>query len=109
MSGTEWDGTSQDGELGVGQEPESASGQPAPERQRTAMAPLLKLITGKVDVTIWIDRQQNVRKLREAQREGAKRMTVVCTYTGLNRRVHITVPPPSHVLALPTSALASIR
>jgi hypothetical protein len=73
---------------------------------RTALAPALKLITGNVDVSIWIDQQHHVRKLTEVERVAANTVTVVCTFSGFNQPVHITVPPASQVLTPPASALS---
>jgi hypothetical protein len=73
---------------------------------RTALAPALKLITGNVAVSIWIDQQHHVRKLAEVERVGANTVTVVCTFSDFNQPVHISVPPASQVLTPPASALS---
>ncbi len=73
---------------------------------RTALAPALKLITGNVAVSIWIDQQHHVRKLTEVERVGANTVKVVCTFSGFNQPVHISVPPASQVVTPPASALS---
>jgi hypothetical protein len=73
---------------------------------RTALAPALKLITGNVAVSIWIDQQHRVRKFTEVERVGANTVTVVCTFSRFDQPVHISVPPASQVLTPPASALS---
>jgi len=74
---------------------------------RTELSPMLKLITRNVDVSIWIDGQNRIRKLLEVEHVGAATATVICTFDRLNQPVHITLPSASQVLTPPASALSA--
>ncbi|MGO8957982.1 MAG: hypothetical protein ACLQFR_11515 [Streptosporangiaceae bacterium] len=73
---------------------------------RAALAPALRLMTGRIGITVWIDGQMRIRKLIYIEHVASNQLTVVCTYHGFNRPVHITLPSASQVVTLPASALS---
>jgi len=74
---------------------------------RTALAPVLKLITGKVNFTVWIDAQHRIRQLIEVEQVASSTVTNTYRFFGFNKPVHIALPPASEVATPPTSALSS--
>jgi hypothetical protein len=74
---------------------------------RTALAPELKLITGKISISVWIDSQDQIRKLVEVEHVGSSTLTVVCTFDRFNQPVHITLPSASQVVTPAASALSA--
>ncbi len=73
---------------------------------RTALAPVLKLITGNVNFTVWIDAQHRIRQLIEVERVTSSTVTNTYTFFGFNKPVHITLPPANEVVTPPASALS---
>ena len=57
--------------------------------------------------TIWLDNQQQVRKLVVSEHGSAESATVTMLVTSINQPVSITIPPASQVAVLPASALSS--
>jgi hypothetical protein len=83
----------------------SAAVQALPAAQRTALGPYLKLIKGDVDVSVWIDSSNYVRKFQETDSTGDTTAVISCTYGSFNGPVKIAVPPSSQIYSPPPSTL----
>jgi hypothetical protein len=60
-----------------------------------------------VSFEIWLDDQQQVRKIIAVDHGSGEDVTVTMMVTGINNRVTITPPPSSQVASIPLSALTS--
>jgi hypothetical protein len=76
-----------------------------PASLRPQLAPIMKLISGKIDISVWIDAQQRIRQLSEIEHVSGNTVAAEFTYSGFNKPVHIALPPASQVQSL-TSMLA---
>jgi hypothetical protein len=63
--------------------------------------------TTSASFTVWLDNQQQVRKLIVTEHGSAESATVSMLVTSINQPVSITLPPASQVAVLPASALSS--
>jgi hypothetical protein len=70
------------------------------------LAPELKLISGDISWTAWLDSQHMLRKVTENETVDGQQASVTVTITSVNQPVTITVPPASQVSTLPASALS---
>lgn len=73
---------------------------------RTELAPVLKLIIGNVNFTVWIDAQHRIRQLIDVEQVMSSTVTNTYRFFGFNRPVHITLPPPGQVVTAPAGALS---
>lgn len=71
------------------------------------LGPQLKLISGDISWTAWLDSQHMLRKLTEHQTVAGQPATLSVTITSVNKPVSITVPAAGQVSILPPSALSS--
>jgi len=76
-----------------------------PAKFRSALAPAMKQVAGDISFTIWIDSGHMVRKMVEVETVASQTLTISFTYLSINQPVTITVPSPSQVMHLPSSAL----
>lgn len=77
-----------------------------PPSARTALGPALKLISGQVDVNVWIDAQHHIRQFTEVEHVQSSTVTVTSRFSEFNAPVHINLPPASEVVTPPASALS---
>jgi hypothetical protein len=84
-------------------DPAATLSQLAP-RQRHLLAPELAATTGTITFTAWIDSQHNLRKVQTSATIGGQLTVTTVVVTAVNRVLHITVPQPSQVVALPLKA-----
>ena len=73
---------------------------------RAALAPVLKLVIGNVNFTVWIDAQHRIRQLIEVERVTSSTVTNTYRFFGFNMPVHIALPPANEVVTPPASALS---
>ena len=76
-----------------------------PAALRAELAPVFKLISGRIAISVWIDAQQRIRQLSEVEHVFGNTLVIDFTYTGFNQPVHIAIPPASQVKTLTASAL----
>jgi hypothetical protein len=76
-----------------------------PAAQRAVLAPYLQQLRGNEAVSVWIDRDHNVRKIEVVENTAATTVVVEGTYSSFNQPVKIALPRPSQVYAPPASAL----
>ena len=83
----------------------SAAVKTLPAAQRRSLAPLMGLIKGDVNFSVWIDSSHNVRKFQETESTGAVTIAIQCTYSSFNQPVKIALPPSRRVYSPPASVL----
>jgi hypothetical protein len=76
-----------------------------PPSLSTQLAPELKMITGDISWSAWLDRQHMVRKLTEHETIDGQAAALAFTITSVNQPVTVTVPPASQVTVTPASVL----
>jgi hypothetical protein len=69
--------------------------------QRQLLAPELAAATGTISFTAWIDAQHNLRKIQTSATIGGQLTVTTVVVTAVNRVLHIAVPQPSQVAAMP--------
>jgi hypothetical protein len=79
-----------------------------PPRVRSAVRPMLSVLTGDIRFNAWIDAQHQVRSLTEAETVGGQPVTVTMNVTAINQPVHIAVPTAGQVATLPKSGASGI-
>lgn len=67
---------------------------------RKQAAPLLKMVSGEIQFSAWIDAQHVVRRVTEAENLGGETVRSTINITSVNRPVHITVPSASQAVTL---------
>ncbi len=80
----------------------SAASAALPASLRKLMGPELKLLQGPVRFTVWIDGQHHTRKLIETEKIAGQSVVTNLTVTAINQPVHVTVPPASQVMTMPS-------
>jgi hypothetical protein len=70
---------------------------------RSQLTPVPEALRNRVNVNIWIDSAQQIRKLSEVESVDGVAVTTTIVFSGFNRHVHITIPPASQVTSLPLS------
>jgi hypothetical protein len=65
------------------------------------LAPELAATTGTIGFTAWIDSQHNLRKIQTIATIGGQLTVTTVVVTAVNRVVHIALPEPTQVAALP--------
>jgi hypothetical protein len=60
-----------------------------------------------VGFQVWLDDQQQVRKIIAVDHGSAEDVTVTMLVTSINKPVNVTVPPSSEIASIPLSALTS--
>ncbi len=71
------------------------------------LAPELKIISGDISWSAWIDSQHMVRKLTENETIEGEPANVTVDVTSINQPVTVAVPPANQTYLLPASALSS--
>jgi hypothetical protein len=75
---------------------------------RSAVRPMLSVLTGDIRFNAWIDAQHQVRRVAEAETVDGQPVTVTMNVTAINQPVHIAVPTASQVATLPKSGASGI-
>lgn len=75
---------------------------------RKGFAPVMKLISGDIRFSLWIDNQHVTRRLVEVESVEGQTVTVTLNVTAVNQPVQITLPPRGQVTVLPASALRGL-
>jgi hypothetical protein len=84
---------------------ESAALKALPASVRSQLGPALKDLTGVAHFTVWIDGQDQVRRLAEQETVGTENVNIEITFLSYNQPVTITTPPASQVVPVPAGAL----
>jgi hypothetical protein len=71
------------------------------------LAPELASTTGTIRFTAWIDSQHNLRKIETTATIGGQLTVTTVVVTAVNGAIHIAVPEPSQVAALPHQTAAA--
>jgi hypothetical protein len=71
-----------------------------PASLRTRLAPMLGEISGRLQVSFWVDAQHLIRKVAETETVNGQQVRTTIVYRDINQPVHITVPPASQVAPL---------
>jgi len=87
-------------------DPSAALSQLAPG-MRQLLAPELAATTGTISFTAWIDAQHNLRKVQTSATIGGQLTVTTVVITAVNRVLHISVPQPSQVVAVPRQSPAA--
>jgi hypothetical protein len=75
----------------------------APSAQKALGPALQALGNSTVDFDIWVDSQENPRKVTEVDSVNGTTITTAVTITGINQPVQITLPPASQTYTQPGS------
>jgi hypothetical protein len=70
------------------------------------LAPELKMLSGDISWTAWVDSQHIVRKLTENETISGQPSTVTVNVASVNQPVTVTVPASNQAYVLPASALS---
>lgn len=81
-------------------DPATALAELAPD-VRQLLAPELTATTGSVRFTAWIDSQHNLRKIQTSVIIGGQLTVTTIVVTAINRELHMVVPQPDQVAAVP--------
>ena len=65
---------------------------------RKQVAPLLKLVSGNIQFSAWIDAQHVVRRVTEVETVSGETVHSTINVTSVNRPVHVTPPPASETV-----------
>ncbi len=65
---------------------------------RKQVAPLLKMVSGNIQFSAWIDAQHVVRRVTEVETVGGETVHSTINVTSVNRPVHVTPPPASETV-----------
>lgn len=76
-----------------------------PSGLRQELAPEMNQVHGDISWNIWIDSQNNVRKLVETENVSGSAVTVSLNVTSIDQPVTAALPPASQVSVLPGSVL----
>jgi hypothetical protein len=72
-----------------------------PAAERAIAGRYLKLVTGKIGLTIWIDHSDQIRQLVEHETVVGHQVTATIRFRSFNQPVTITVPPANEVVPFP--------
>ena len=78
-----------------------------PATQRAQLAPDLQEIQGNISFYLWIGPGNQIKRLTEIEHLPAATIKVSYTINWIDRPLHLTIPPSSQVIVLPTSTLDS--
>ena len=76
-----------------------------PASSRALMGGALKMTSGDVRFTVWIDGSHHVRKLTETETIDSVSARVTITFYGFNQPLAIKAPPASQVVSPPGGSL----
>jgi hypothetical protein len=74
-------------------------------KERTALAPAMKQISGLINFSVWIDGNDLIRKFTEHETVASETVNVTFTFQSFNQSVNVTIPPASQVIHYPGSGL----
>jgi hypothetical protein len=75
------------------------------QKERTALAPAMKQISGLINFSVWIDGNDLIRKFTEHETVASETVNVTFTFQSFNQPVNVTIPPASQVIHYPGSGL----
>jgi hypothetical protein len=67
---------------------------------RRQIGPLLKMVSGDIQFSAWIDAQHVVRRITEVETVGGETVHSTISVTSVNRPVHIALPPAGEAVVL---------
>jgi hypothetical protein len=77
-----------------------------PPALRKTLAPELKAISGHIAFGLWIDRQNQIRKVTESETVSGEPVITTIVFSAINQPVHVSLPPASQVSVIPASVLS---
>jgi hypothetical protein len=75
------------------------------QKERAALAPAMKQVSGLINFSVWIDSNDLIRKFTEHETVGSEAVNVTFTFTSFNQPVNVAIPPASEIIHYPASGL----
>lgn len=75
------------------------------QKERTALAPAMKQISGLINFSVWIDGNDLIRKFTEHETVASDAVNVTFTFQSYNQPVNVAIPPASEVIHYPGTGL----